>query len=112
MHQLTWTFSVSKKSASVKYNTMARVKLRLFRVYIESLHKSRRKGNPNEITDYFVCTANTLAGMSCISCHHAPARTIWKNTRLIMALNHKLVIVLTKAAPALFIKWSGEYFLK
>ena len=24
----------------------------------------------------------------------------------------KLVIVLTKAAPALVIKWSGEYFLK
>ena len=24
----------------------------------------------------------------------------------------ELVIVLTKAAPALFIKWRGEYFLK
>ena len=46
------------------------------------LHKSRRKRNPNEMTDYFVCTANAHAWMS-------PARTIWKNTRLIMALNQK-----------------------
>ena len=27
-------------------------------------------------------------------------------------LNLQLVIVLTEAAPALFVKWSGEYFLK
>ena len=27
--------------------------------------------------------------MSCILCHYTPALTIWKNTRLIMGLNHK-----------------------
>ena len=35
--QWTWTFLVSKRSASVKYTTVVGVKLRLFRVYIESL---------------------------------------------------------------------------
>ena len=42
-----------------------------------------------QLTTYFVCTANAHAWMSCILCQYAPARTIWKNTRLIMALNHK-----------------------
>ena len=31
---------------------------------------------------------------------------------IIETAHPQLVIVLTKAAPALFIKWSGEYFLK
>ena len=56
---------------------------------LQCLHKSRRNRNPNEITDYFVCTANAHAWMSCILCQYAPAPTIWKRTRLIMALNHK-----------------------
>ena len=34
------------------------------------------------------------------------------NTDIIQVLPIILVIVLTKAAPALVIKWSGEYFLK
>ena len=45
-----------------------RVKLRFARVYIESptmSSKIRRKGNPNEITHYFVCTASAHAWMSC-----------------------------------------------
>ena len=36
--------------------------LLVLRVYIESLHKSRRKRNPNQITDYFVCTAMHVRG--------------------------------------------------
>ena len=59
------------------------------KVKLKLLHKSRRKRNPNEIRNYFVCTANAQAWMSCILCQYAPARTIWKNTRLIMALNHR-----------------------
>ena len=53
------------------------------------LYKSRRKRNPNEITDYFVCAANAHAWMSCILYQYAPARTIWKNTSLLTALNQK-----------------------
>ena len=45
---------------------------------LQYLHKSCRKRNPNEITDYFVCTANAYAWMSCILCQYAPARTIGK----------------------------------
>ena len=90
--QWTWTFLVSKRSASVKYTTVVGVKLWLFRVYIESLTISSQEPgekNPNEITDYFVCTANAHAWVSCILCQDTPARTIWKNTKLIMALNHE-----------------------
>ena len=36
-----------------------------------------------EITDYLVCTANAHARVSCILWQFAPARTLWKNTRLI-----------------------------
>ena len=87
-------FLFCKRSASVKYTTVAGVKLRLFRVYIESLTMSSqeppKKKRPNERADYFVCTANAHACVSCILCQDTPARTIiWKNTRLIMALNHK-----------------------
>ena len=32
--------------------------------------------------------------------------------KILLPLLLILVIVLTKAAPSLFIKWSGEYFLK
>jgi len=56
---------------------------------LQCFHKSRRKRNLNEITDYFVCTGNARAWMSCILCPYAPALTIWKNTRLIKALNNK-----------------------
>ena len=37
MTPTTWTFLVSKRSASVKYTTVAGVKLRLFRVYIDNV---------------------------------------------------------------------------
>ena len=73
-----------------------RIKIRLYTLILnglQCLHKSRRKRNPNEITKNFVCTANAHAWMSCILCQYAPARTIWKNTRLIMALNHKWVFL-------------------
>ena len=43
MHKSTWTFLVSKRSASVKYTTVAGVKLRLFRVYIKSLTMSSQE---------------------------------------------------------------------
>ena len=56
---------------------------------LQCLHKRRRKRNPNEITDYFVCTANARAWVSCILCQNAPARTAWKNTTLIMDMNYK-----------------------
>ena len=55
----------------------------IFKV-LQCLYKSRRKRNPNEITDYFVCTANAHAWMSCILYQYAPARTIWKNTSLLI----------------------------
>ena len=81
-----------KEVRQYKIYHYARVKLRLFRVYVVSLTMSSQeppKKNPNEITDYFVCTANAHAWMSCTLCQYAPARTKWKNTRLIMGLNHK-----------------------
>ena len=85
-------FWFAKRSASVKYTTVARVKLRLFGIYIEGLTMSSQeppKKSPNEITDYFVCTANAHAWVSCILCQDTQARTIWKNTRFIMALNRE-----------------------
>ena len=33
-------------------------------IHSQCLHKSCRKRNPNEITDYFVCTTNAHAWMS------------------------------------------------
>ena len=77
----SWTFLVSKRSASVKNTTVLE-----FRVYVESLTRAAdRKRNLNEMTDYFVCTANAHAWMSYILCQYAPARTIRKSTRPIMA---------------------------
>ena len=66
------------------------VKLRLFCVYIESVTMSSQEPpKKDEITGYFVCTANAHGWMSCILCQYALAGAIWKNTRLIMAMNHK-----------------------
>ena len=45
---------------------------------LQCLHKNRRKRNPNEITDYFVCTANAHAWMSYILCQYAQERTMEK----------------------------------
>ena len=55
----------------------------------QCLYKSRRKRHPNEITDYHMCTVHAHAWMSCIFCQYVPARTIRKNAKLIMAMNHK-----------------------
>ena len=54
----------------------------------QCLHKSQREIQ-NEITDYYVHTAHAHAWMSCIFCQYVPARIIRKNTKLIMAMNHK-----------------------
>ena len=75
----SWTFLIFKRSASVKYTAAARVKLRLFRVYMSSQEppkkKSKRGNRP-------FCLYSECTWMSCILCQHASARTIWKNTRL------------------------------
>ena len=56
----SWTLLVSKRAASVKYTTVLEYNSG-FSPFIlnvlQCLHKSRRKRNPNEITDYFVFTA-------------------------------------------------------
>ena len=90
----SWTLFVSYRSASVKKYYCTRVTLRLFRIYMESVtmcsQEPPKKKSKNQITDYFVCTVNAHARMSSIIlCQYAPARTIWKNTTLIRALNHK-----------------------
>ena len=53
----------------------ARVKLRLFCVILkvfQYLYKSRRKRNPNEITDYFVCKCVDVTYFKplCTSAYH------------------------------------------
>ena len=62
----SWTFLVSKSSASVKHTTVLEENLR-FSAFIlkvlQCLHKSPRKRNLNEIKDFFVCTVNTHAWM-------------------------------------------------
>ena len=48
-----------------------------------------------------------MQGIYCGKCKLMAEPLFALNTTIII-----LVIVLTKAAPALFINWSGEYFLK
>ena len=85
-------FLVSKRSASVKYATLLEQNLGFSACILkvlQCLHKSSWKRIPNEIMDYFVCKANAHAWKSCILCQYAPVRAIWKNTRLLMVMNHK-----------------------
>ena len=83
-------FLVSKRSASVEYTSVAGVKLTLFRVYIESLTMSSQEPPKKKSKrDNGLFCLNAHAWVSCILCQDTPARTISKNTRLIMALNHE-----------------------
>ena len=89
-----------------RYNTKlyhcTRVKLIVFRVYIENLQEpivgpwgltvssqEPPKKKSKRDNGLFFCAPNAHAWISCILCQCSPARTIWKNTRLIMAMNHK-----------------------
>ena len=85
----SWTFLVSKRSASVKFTTVLQS---TFRVYIESLTmssqeppKKKSKRENGLFCLYIKCTCVDV----CILCQYAPACTIWKNIRLITALNYK-----------------------
>ena len=51
--------------------------------------RPRRKKKSKRDNGLFCFSANAHAWMSCILCQYALARTIWKNARLITALNHK-----------------------
>ena len=80
--------------ASVKYTTVLEQNLG-FSAFIlkvlQCLHKNCRKRNPNEIMDYFVCTASECTCVDvmyfvpiCTSAYHRE-----KHTRLKVALNLK-----------------------
>ena len=78
-----WTWPLGlywfpKRSASVKDTTVQLYNSKTVFIleYLQCLHKSRRKRNPHEITDYFLCNVDAHAWMSCILCKYAPVRTI------------------------------------